>query len=634
MRLIRLRLSTALCCLLLIANNTNGQGFSFNCARDTTIPGCNPVCFTLKGIIPDLYGLSSTYTINPTSTTPGCFPVYVQPDDPGGTPTNLTVDDTYSAVINLGFSFPFFGTVYNSLIASTNGYVSFDISKTGQFAHWSIPANLPSTSYDRALIMGPYHDLHPGVSTSPTQRVQYQTLGTAPHRRWVLSFYKVPLFSGSCNSLIENTHQIILYESTGIIEVTIFSKQICSGWNSGRAIVGIQNFAKTQGLMAPGRTGLGGSWGSVDMNESWRFVPSSGPSLFRRVELCDISGSVISTGSVVPAGAGSLEASFPNTCIPAAGVSTYIIRSVYTKIDNPNVEIFGLDTIRVSRVTGVNATAATNATTCTGALNGSGTITATSGTGPFSWALDGAAPVTGPSPYTFTNLAAGTHNVSITDANGCTTIIPFTINAGPPLALNVTKTDALCGGSPTGSITVSQPGVGAAPFQYSLNGTTWQASNVFNGLMAGNYTVYVRSSEGCPGQTSVTITEPLGMLASSTNSNGTCNGGNDGKITVSASGGAPGYQYSIDGTNFQASNEFYVVPGNYTVTVKDNNGCITSFQTVVGLTDNLSFTPQSDPTICEGTSTQLSLTSNAIKYEWSPKTGLSDSTIYNPVANP
>jgi gliding motility-associated-like protein len=52
------------------------------------------------------------------------------------------------------------------------------------------------------------------------------------------------------------------------------------------------------------------------------------------------------------------------------------------------------------------------------------------------------------------------------------------------------------------------------------------------------------------------------------------------------------------------------------------------------LTNDLTFTPQTDPTICEGTSTQLQLTSNAIQYAWTPSAGLSDATIANPVASP
>ena len=626
---------SALLLLLLLVNRSGAQGFAFTCSRDTIIPGCNQVCFTLKGVIPDLHGLSNTYDINPPSLNPSCFPVYVQPDDPAGTPTSLTIDDRYSSVINLGFNFPFFGTNYTSLIASTNGFLSFDISKAGQFAHWSAAAgNLPNAGYDRALVMGPYHDLDPSVGTSPTQKIQYQGFGSAPHRRWILSFYKVPLFSGSCNSLIENTHQIILYESTGIIEVTIFSKQICSSWNSGKGMVGIQDFARTSAYMAPNRRATDPPWGTVGMNESWRFVPSGGPSLFRRVELCDVSGNILSTGTVAPIAGGCLEASFPNTCVPAAGLTTYLIRSVYSKIDDPTVEIFGIDTVRVTRANGINATAATTATTCNGASNGSATVTTSSGTSPFNWSIDGGAPVAGPSPYTFTNLSSGPHTVNITDANGCVFSIPIDITAGPTVTVTASKTDALCNGTSTGSITVGTPSAGASPFEYSLNGTTWQSSNIFTGLPAGSYIVLVRSSEGCLGQVNVPITEPSALTAGTSTSNGTCNGGNDGTITVTANGGTAAYQYSIDGTNFQPSNTFNVIPGNYTVTVKDNNGCLTTVPAVVGLTNDLAITPQADETICEGSSVRLQLSSNGLQFNWSPPLGLNNTTIPDPVASP
>ncbi|MBK6384690.1 MAG: hypothetical protein IPF69_14815 [Chitinophagaceae bacterium] len=107
MRIQRLKFLVALSCAIILSGNILAQSFSFTCTRDTIIPGCNPVCFTLKGIIPDIYGTTSSYNINPTSTIPGCAPVYVQPDDPAGTPKSLTIDDRYSSVINIGFPFHF-----------------------------------------------------------------------------------------------------------------------------------------------------------------------------------------------------------------------------------------------------------------------------------------------------------------------------------------------------------------------------------------------------------------------------------------------------------------------------------------------------------------------------------------------
>jgi hypothetical protein len=144
------------------AGSLYAQSFTFSCTRDTVIGRCQgPLCFTLKATIPDIHVSSGSYTVNPIGETPSaCFPVYIQPNDPTGDTTSLTIDDVYSDVINMGFPFPFYGTVYNNLIASSNGVVSFDISKTGQFAHYGmlrdvnmlsatagVPEDLPSSLY-------------------------------------------------------------------------------------------------------------------------------------------------------------------------------------------------------------------------------------------------------------------------------------------------------------------------------------------------------------------------------------------------------------------------------------------------------------------------------------------------------
>ena len=443
-------------CILLSWNGLYSQSnFYFNCARDTTITGCTSSCHTFRTLIPDLRATTGNYNINPISSNPACFPVYF---DPGasGTPTNLTVDDTYSTPINLGFNFPFFGTNYTQLVASTNGLISFDLSKAGTFSHYGIlksgttlsaisgvPENLPSTLYDRALIMGPYHDLNPAYTTSPTQRIQYNTIGTAPHRKWILSYFKVPLFYTSCSNLIENTHQIVLYESTGIIEVLIFSKEICTGWNQGRAMIGIQNFNRDQGIMVNGRMASDAPWGTTGMNESWRFVPSAGASLFKKVELLNLSGNLIATGNTTNLNNGTLEASFTNVC-PPPGATSYLVRSVYQKIDDPNVEVIGLDTLRVTNniVSGVTATVNTTPTNCIN-NNGSITVNASNGTAPYQYALNGGAFQSG---NTFSVLSQNSYTITVSDVNNCTFSIPASISLQNNLILITTADTSICAG--------------------------------------------------------------------------------------------------------------------------------------------------------------------------------------------
>ena len=708
------RLSAVIAAFIFLHDPLTAQSFSFNCARDTTIAGCSPnPCFTLRTLLPDIKGLTDSYAINPTSAVGGCFPVYSNPDIPG-TPTNLTIDDRYTQPINIGFTFPFFGTYYNDLIASTNGVVSFDLAKAGLFAHYNIisggfPQDLPTSFYDRAIIMGVYHDLNPAATTSPWQRIQYTTVGAAPHRRWVLSFYRVPLFN--CSSLIENTHQIVLYESTGIIEVLVFSKQICSSWNQGRAMIGIQDYNRVNAVMPTGRRATDAPWGSINMNESWRFVPNSGSSLFKRVELYNLAGTLLATGTTTNAGNGNLQAEFPNLC-PPAGTTTYIIKSVYQKIDDLSVEIFGTDTVRVTKDPPGNL-GASHTTTPSGCGPPIGTITVNvppnAGSPPYQYSINAGPTQTN---NVFTGLAPATYTVNVTDASGCSSTLTATVTfSGTPLVTTASKTDVLCSGTSTGTITVTPPTTGSPPYQYSLDGLNWQTSNLFNNLPAGTYTVRFRDNSSCQGQLTITInqptaltasgsfvpvvcngqgngtitvtasggitpyqysvdgttwqgnntfsvpagtytvyirdnnsctitrtvtvTEPNAVTASAVTTNASCNGGPDGTITVSAGGGNGGYQYSLSGGPYQTSNVFNVVGGTYSVTVKDNLGCtFTLTNQVVALNNNLNYTPPQNATICEGTSTQLQINSNALQYAWSPSTGLNNATIQNPIANP
>jgi hypothetical protein len=162
-----------------------------------------------------------------------------------------------------------------------------------------------------------------------------------------LSFYKIPLFSNNssiaCNTFIENTHQIVLYESTGVIEIYIQDMEVCTAWNQGRAMIGIQDVNKTKAFMAPGRKASDPPWGSIGMKEVWRFTPAAGSSLFKRAELYNTSGSLISTATAPNAVNGDLELSFPNVCSPL-GTSSFVVKSVYAKMDNPGIEISTYDT--------------------------------------------------------------------------------------------------------------------------------------------------------------------------------------------------------------------------------------------------------------------------------------------------
>lgn len=624
-------------CFMLLGFNTRAQNcIPTNINGAVVNFGCNQPCSTIVFQIPHLKG-TDDYAVNSIP-----YAAYPYTNATGVPLTTTYIDDKFSPLFNLTFPFCFYGAIYNTLVIGSNGVVTFDPICANQSNAYTLtsPGNLPqplpynvgaapsgigTTYYPRASIMGAYHDIDPSANPLPTRRIEYNIIGTAPCRKLVISYFDIRMFS--CTNLI-CSQQIVLHESTGIVEIFLLNKPLCPGWNQGLAILGMQDFTRTKWVAAPGKNCT--QWS--ESNTGYSFVPSGSGSRFLSSELLSMSGTLLVTADTATTTPGLLDLTFNNFC-PAAGNGQYVVKTTFSSCDNPGTQLISLDTFTINRVNNLAAVPTTTATICNGAVDGTITVTPTSGLGPFTYTLDGILVGSFPSAHTFNNVSAGPHVVTITDANNCTLTFNVTVAAGPALTTTVSKTDALCNGS-IGTITVTPPTIGTPPYSYSLDGVSWQSSNIFNGLAAGTYTVYYRSSDICPGNSSVTINEPSGLSANSFNRNGTCNGGPDGAITVSASGGAPGYQYSINGTSYQSSNVFNVLPGNYTISVKDNNGCITTFPTTVALTNDLTFAPQTDEIICEGTSKQLSLTSNAIQYTWSPGTGLSSTSIYNPVANP
>lgn len=215
---------------------------------------------------------------------------------------------------------------------------------------------------------------------------------------------------------------------------------------------------------------------------------------------------------------------------------------------------------------------------------------------------------------------------------GSDTIIVYkTLN---PLSLSVNN--ALCNGV-NGTVTVISPV--AANIEYSINGgASWQISPVFN-IPAGTYTIQARIIGAlCGGSTIVTVTEPAALTSSAVSSPVTC-ANNDGSITITAGGGTPAFQYSIDnGIIYQISNVFNNVPvGIYNnILVKDANGCIAATNATMLLLDTMRLDLGTDSTICFGSSIVLLPQTNpqTDTFRWTPATGLNYDTAKNPIASP
>ncbi len=212
---------------------------------------------------------------------------------------------------------------------------------------------------------------------------------------------------------------------------------------------------------------------------------------------------------------------------------------------------------------------------CFGDASGSVTVARTGGTAPYQYSIDGGTTYQGSG--SFASLAANNYTVRIRDANTCIFDVPVSITqaAGALSGSIASQTDVGCFGNSIGSVTVA--GVdGTAPYQYSIDGGSYQLSGIFSDLSANNYTVTIRDANSCTYDVNVTISQPAsavsGLITSQTNV--ACFGDASGSVSISGAGGVPGYQYSLNGGSYQASETFSgLTANNYIVTIQDNNSC-------------------------------------------------------------
>ena len=217
-----------------------------------------------------------------------------------------------------------------------------------------------------------------------------------------------------------------------------------------------------------------------------------------------------------------------------------------------------------------------------GGLSGSIDVTVTGGSPSFifNW--------TGPNGFTATtedlaDLGAGQYFVTITDDQGCTMELDFTIEEPEPLVITGVETDPLCSpdqGVPSGTI-VTTTVVGTTDYTYAWtgpNGFTATTADV-NGLEAGSYTVIVTDAENCTATASFTIedVDPIAVNASieDLECNTTINGPT-GTITLEILNATDPINFTWTGPNgFTATTQNLtgLEAGIYNLNFTDNNGC-------------------------------------------------------------
>jgi hypothetical protein len=247
-------------------------------------------------------------------------------------------------------------------------------------------------------------------------------------------------------------------------------------------------------------------------------------------------------------------------------------------------------------------------TSCSAVCNGYATAMATGGVPPLTFSSPGYANVCDGQPVP---------SVTVTDDIGQTFIIPgFTMGAHPlPSAWgNLTITDESCPGDCDGTLDASNVTGNDAPFQYSIDGITFQTGTLFTGLCPSNYTLYISNTvPGCVGQDPFTISAATPIVASvNTITNASCPGNCDGDATLNVSGGLPPYTYIWNPSGCTSPNlgACGACAGTYSCTVTDANGCSTIVTNIIitqpagtPITATWSTTPETCFGVCDGSAT-------------------------------
>ncbi|MBN4066131.1 SprB repeat-containing protein, partial [Candidatus Amoebophilus asiaticus] len=208
---------------------------------------------------------------------------------------------------------------------------------------------------------------------------------------------------------------------------------------------------------------------------------------------------------------------------------------------------------------------------CSGGNDGQATVSSIGGTAPYTYSWS-TSPIQTDS--TATALTAGTHNLTITDANGCQDTVSVLISAPTSLtAIIVDSTNITCNGGSDGTARVTVFG-GSSPYTYSWS--NGQTDSIATGLSAGIvYTVNVIDNNSCSTSVSITLSQPLILSLSLSATSPLCTGGNDGSVDLTVGGGTTPFVYAW--SNSATTEDLSSIPaGTYYVTVTDINACVSN----------------------------------------------------------
>ena len=252
-----------------------GEELVFNNSTHTIDMSCGANSIML--FVSDTSQIIENYTVS-------SIPYYLVCDLNIGTQILTNQDDMFSPLITLPFDFSFYGNIYNQATVGSNCLISFNAANANTVCpasttpYHNIPDAAMGTKFLNA-IYGVMQEVRCSAIGSPDKGVygtiRYATVGTEPNRKFAVSFSGIPIFSDLLN-FGYNEYQIVLHETTNIIDVSIEKRTQTINCNDGRGVVGVQNINGTKATAPLGRNLEDTWWVYNDIPpESWRFTPTN-----------------------------------------------------------------------------------------------------------------------------------------------------------------------------------------------------------------------------------------------------------------------------------------------------------------------------------------------------------------------
>ena len=520
---------------------------------------------------------AATGTIDIQNSIPGTYQIgYVMPAN-GSCPsalttTTITIEQYPDATIAYNTPFCHNGANEQVTITGTQG---------GLFSYYSYPS-LDLNTITGEITLG-------GASQPGTYTVYYSFAATAACPQFhttatvqVLDEVSVTVTAVTDETCYGSSDGTITLDITGFVPPVTFT------W-AGPTTIGstIQNpIGLTQGTYYVTITDANGCF------ETTSAVVNGVDQLNAVIDVTDVTCNGLTDGMIElinpTGGYGSYEFSIDggsnwqiSTTFAGLAAGTYDVHMRDALFPSCYVDLDGAANTIVDEPMPVTATVTHADIVCNGADDGTITFSgATGGYGTYEYTIDGG--TTWSSNDFYSNLTPGLYDVAVRDAlhTHCETDLGWiTITEPAPLSGVVAKTDITCHGANDGSITINTLAGGFGAYEFSIDGgTTWQTAPVFLGLSAGIYDVHMRDAAhpACvvdlDGTANTEITEPDALSATVASTDVTCNGANDGTISITgATGGYGSYEYTIDGgASWHTSGTFTALaPGSYDIQIRD-----------------------------------------------------------------